>query len=143
MKRNPKTAQTYQDDYGNTKEFTFIDYDKKSKKSMSSPLTKEELEEIQRKMKDHTEKYIQEILSFPAVNAVKGSGGDIFETFVDRDKENGITWNEKVVRGACMIDPILTRNLLNKLWKSTVKEQYWFDDMSHEDIISGKWKDLT
>ena len=52
-------------------------------------------------------------------------------------------WDEEMVTNMCKIDSTFRYNLSNSIWKNTVKEQYWFEDMSYEDIIAGKWKELT
>lgn len=137
------SAEGYRDMDGNHRQFTFIDHDVKTRKSMGNPLKKEELEELKNEITRAKERKIQEILALPAINAIRHPNGEIYENFIIRNQEdNIITWNEDVVRGACMIDSNIGSNLWNILWKTTVKEASWWDDMSHEDIIAGKWKQL-
>jgi hypothetical protein len=135
------SAQHYRDLDGNSKSFTFVDHDVKPSISVTSS-TKEDIELIKKEVRDHTERVIEEILSFPAVNILKNSYG-MYEEFVIRNAEKGvIEWNEEMVRNACRINDILRYNMSIAIWKGSVKEQHWFDDMSHEDIIAGKWKEL-
>lgn len=91
-------------------------------------------------LEEYKERKVKEILALPAINAVRGA--EIYEPFILRDKEEGISWNENVLRGACMLNMSLANAIWNITWKNTVKEQYWWDDMSHEDILAGKWKEL-
>ena len=106
-------------------------------------MNEEELKELKKSIEEAKKRKIEEILSLPAVNAVRNGGADIYEPFVTRDKETGVSWNKNVVTGACMLDSQLANSIWNILWKNTVKDQYWWDDMSHEDILAGKWKELT
>lgn len=126
----------YTDIDGMSKQFTYIDHDKKTKVSRA---TKENLEDLQIVMRTFAEMAIEEILAMPAVNAVRNPDG-LYEEFITRDPEKGITWNERVVKDACMINSTLRSNLWNQVWKASVKMQYWFEDMPHEDIIAGEWK---
>lgn len=135
------SAQHYRDLDGNSKSFTFVDHDVKPSISVMSS-SKEEIENLKKEISEHTENSIKAILSMPAVNALNDSNG-MYSHLVKRNIEKGIIeWDEDVVANMCRIDSVFMYNLSNTLWKRTVKEQYWFEDMSHEDIIAGKWKEL-
>ena len=83
------------------------------------------------------EQKIEEVLSMPAVSI---AGMDCYQILINRTLE-GITWNESAVR-----DLMMTTDhfyfLPSLVWKRTVKETHWFDEMSNEDIVNGKWKNL-
>lgn len=126
----------YTDIDGMSKQFTYIDHDKKTKISTSQGET---LEQIREAMKDHTYKVIRAILSMPAVNVVRNPDG-LYEEFVTRSEEKGVAWNETMVFDACSINPILCYNMFNQVWKASVRMQYWFEDMPYTDILKGEWK---
>jgi hypothetical protein len=126
----------YTDINGMSKQFTYIDHDKKTKISTAK---EENPEQIKRAIKDHTYKAIRAILSMPAVNVVRNPD-DLYEEFVIRDPEKGVIWNDTMVFDACSINDILRYNMFNQVWKATVKMQYWSEDMSYDDIIAGEWK---
>lgn len=136
------SAQHYRDLDGNSKSFTFVDHDVKTSISVTSS-TKEEVEELKRQIVKDTENSINAILALPAVNALRDPHG-MYESLIKRNMEKGvIEWDEEMVRNMCKIDSTFRYNLSISIWKNTVKEQYWFEDMSYEDIIAGKWKELT
>jgi hypothetical protein len=120
---------TYIDNDGQSKQFTYIDHDKKTKVAPSKPLSEDERASLKDSLKQYEQNMIEEILAFPAVNAVRNPFG-LYEEFVIRS-ESGITWHEQMVREACSINDTLRRNLHTQLWRRTVKEQFWFEDMSH------------
>lgn len=127
----------YTDIDGMSKQFTYIDHDKKTK--ISTAHKGETLEELRESIKTHAYKVIRAILSMPAVNVVRNPDG-LYEEFVTRDSEKGILWNETMVFDACSINPTLCYNMFNQVWKTSVKMQYWFEDMPYDDIIAGQWK---
>lgn len=145
----------YTDIDGMRKQFTYIDHDRHTSRvdtfARESDEVKEarkkRLEDIRKGLKEYNNKMIAEILALPAVNAVRGTDTFIeqalYQEFVKRSVEDGITWNEPVLRAACDINTNLCRDLHMRVWKHTIKEDHWFVDMSHEDILSGKWKELT
>jgi len=124
----------YTDIDGMSKQFTYVDHDKKTTISTHNEDTKE----VKEALKSHTDQVIEAILSLPAVNAVRNPDG-LYEEFIIRDKELGISWNEHVVRDALPLNSTLRYNLFNQVWKASVKMQYWNEDMSYEDIIKGEW----
>lgn len=133
----------YTDLYGHSKQFTYIDHDVKTKISTYAPTEEEKREQKAIEDKRRADR-IDEILSLPAVCAVQSEDPFIkqvlYEEFVVRSPQ-GIKWNEIVLRNACSIDDELARALHLRVWRKTVKEQYWFEEMSHEDIMAGKWRD--
>jgi hypothetical protein len=130
----------YVDEYGHTKQFTYIDHDVKPTIRTTPPKSEAEIAEISALVKQEAEKAIAEILQFPAISAIKNLNGE-YEQFVLRDEQNGITWREDMVREACMINSTLRHNLSLATWRGSVKFEHWWDDMSHEDIMAGKWKE--
>ena len=132
----------YTDDSGMRRQFTIIDHDKKSKLPPPDKLTDEEKKSLRDSINAFTERSIKEILALPAVNILNNSQG-LYEEFITRNVEKGvIEWNEEMVRNACRINDTLRYNMRNAIWRQTVKEQFWYDDMPHEDIMAGKWKEL-
>lgn len=135
------SAQVYRDLDGNHRQFTYIDHDVKSKYT-APPLTEEEAVALRDTVQSDINKQINMILALPAVSLLK-SGNAYAEDYIERDVENGlIKWRESMVRDALSINHNLRFTFLNAVWKSTVQSQYWFLDMSYEDIIAGKWKEL-
>jgi hypothetical protein len=130
----------YLDGAGNSRQFTYIDHDSKLKKSFNPPMTEEELKALKAEIEAAKKRVIEEILALPAVNLIKGN--ELYEPFVTRSQETGVTWNVNVLTGACMLDSQLATSMWTILWKNTVKEQYWWDDLTHEEILAGKWKEL-
>ena len=137
---NAKDA--YKDIDGNMKQFTHIDHDVKTKIGIDPPLSDSEKKTLQESVKNSTELQIQAILALPAVSAVLSGQADYYEQFIIRDPEKGIIWRDHMVKDTCRLNDILRHNLFLNVWRNTVKEPYWFDDMSYEDIIEGKWKQL-
>lgn len=131
----------YTDIDGMRKQFTYIDHDKKTKIA-TGKISKTELKKLKKSIDDYTERQIAEVLALPAVNVRNNHG--LYEEFIIRDAEDGkIKWHEEMVKSACRINSTLLYNLHLSVWRNTVKEQHWFDDMSHEDILAGEWKKLT
>lgn len=144
----------YSDIYGHSRNFTYIDHDRHTSRTQlgrESASTLEEkqqrLDALQKEIKDHNDQMIEEILALPAVNAVRNEDNFIdkalYEEFIIRSVDTGITWNEQVLREACTLNHNLCRELHQRVWRHTVKEQHWFEDLSHEEMLSGKWKELT
>jgi hypothetical protein len=131
----------YTDIEGMSRQFTTVDHDKKTKISTGS-ISDKELQTLKQDITDEVERAILEILALPAVNVLKNGDGLYEEFIVRKMPEQRIEWNEPMVRNACKINFTLRYNMWNTVWKGTVKEQYWFEDMSHEDILAGKWKEL-
>lgn len=134
------TRQTYRDPKdGLTKQFTIIDHDKKTKINTNAPLSETELDKLNREIREGKERKIAEILQFPAAAAPI----ELYGIFTNRSEQTGVTWNESSLTEACMIDDnLFSYRLWNTLWRSIVKQDYWWDDMSHEDVMAGEWKKL-
>lgn len=133
----------YVDLDGMTKQFTYVDHDKKTK--IHIPLTEEEKKELQDSIAKRKEETILEILAMPAVNVMSREDTlldkNLYNEFVLRHKERKeIFWNEEFLRKACNLNEDLARTLHLRVWRNTVKEQYWFEDLSHEEMIAKKWK---
>lgn len=133
------TSQSYEDLDGMSRSFTMIDHSKKTKVGLT--MSKEEVKLAKDSLDEFTEKSILEILSLPAISVANIYDG-AYSGFIER-KDEEVIWREDMVRDACKINPTLLYNLKNLAWKNTVREQFWFEDMSHEDILAGKWKELT
>lgn len=136
------TAEQYIDpNDGLTKQFTIIDHDIKPK--MSLPLTKEDHQKVKEDLEQYTKETIEEILALPAVNATRHDDpmirSTLFNEFVTRTPQ-GVIWDEKTLRATCEIDMDILRDLKKRVWKNTVLQEYWFAEMSYEDILKGKWK---
>lgn len=134
------TQQTFRDPKdGLTKQFTIIDHDKKTKINTNAPLSEGKLAELHKEIKEYKERRIEQILQFPAASA----SIELYGVFTNRNEQTGVTWNEPAVREACMIDQDgFLDNLRLHLWRKTVQEKYWWDSMSHEDVMAGEWKKL-
>ena len=129
----------YQDRDGNWKNFTYVDHDKKL--SMKIMPSNEEIQDAKTQLKEYKEKKIAEILSLPAICAVMNKD-DRNEEFVERNiEEKSVKWREEVVRNACMINVDLCRNLFNEVWYNTVGPSNVDKDITHENLVAGKWKE--
>lgn len=126
----------YTDLDGQSRQFTYIDHDKKSK--MSTYIEEGNASENFRKLLN---RFIDQILALPAAAIVEGWLADDYELYVTRNREKGIQWREEMVREAIKINPDLMYSMWNRVWKNTVREQYWFEEISYEDILAGKWKE--
>lgn len=130
----------YTDIDGMSRQFTYVDHDKKTKIA-SGKLAKDELSKIKQELIDYTERKIAQILALPAVNVHNPDG--LYEEFIIRDVDTRtIKWHEEMVKNTCRINSVLMGNLFNTVWRNTVKEQNWFIDLSHEEILAGEWKKL-
>lgn len=126
------SPDNYRDINGYMKTFNYIDHDVKTSISRYST----EMEDSD-DLKEYKEQKIKEVLSMPAASV---AGMDCYQVLINRSVE-GITWNESAVK-----DLMMTTDhfyfLPSSVWKRTVKETHWFDEMPHEDIMDGKWKTL-
>ena len=132
----------YVDRDGQTKQFTYIDHDIKPKVSSILDMSEEERKELRDTLNLYRDREIAQILALPAVSFLK-SGNMFAEDYIIRDLEKGIIWNEVFTKNALSINSDMRYTVHLSVWRNTVKEQYWFEDMSHEDILSGKWKEWT
>ena len=130
----------YTDMDGMSRQFTVIDHDKKTKIA-SSKMTDEEKNALKDAVNLAKQQTIDKILALPAISFLK-SGNTFAEDCIVRDLEKGIIWDETFVRNMLDIKTEMLLPIWNSVWKNTVKEQYWFDDMSYEDVMAGKWKQL-
>lgn len=130
----------YTDMDGMSRQFTVIDHDKKTSIA-SSKMSDEEKESLRNAINIDKQQTINKILALPAVSFLK-SGNMFAEDCIIRDLEKGIIWDETFVRNMLDIKTEMLHPIWNTIWKNTVKEQYWFDDMSYEDVMEGKWKQL-
>ena len=124
---------------GQHREFTVIDHDKKLKIA-TDHISEQEKESLRKSVDDTCHQTINEILALPAISFLK-SGNLFAEDYVERDIEKGIIWREQMIRDALLINDAMRYSIRNQVWKNTVKEAYWFEEMSYEDILSGKWKE--
>lgn len=133
------SATTYRDMDGNHKNFTFVDHDKKSKMSASVDMSEEELKSLKKTINSDIDRSIDEILALPAQNCF--TPNNLYDEFVVRNvEEKRIDWQKNMLRNACRINHTLRHNLWNVVWRNTVKSQYWYEDLPHDDILAGKWK---
>lgn len=131
---------TYTDLDGQSKQFTYIDHDIKTKKSFSPPLSDDEKSNLKEGVKEDLRIRIEAILSLPAVSLLK-SKYSFAEDFVIRDVEKGIIWNETYTKNTLSLNSDLAYSFYTLCWKNTVREQYWNEYLSDKDIISKKWID--
>lgn len=138
----------YTDMDGMARQFTVIDHDRHTSRTQlgrESEETKEDREQrlsnLRTSITEARERRINEILAMPAISFVK-SGNTFAEDCIIRDLEKGIIWDEKFVRGFLEARPDMVYVMYNSVWKNTVKPQHWDLDMSYEDILAGKWKEL-
>ena len=124
---------------GQHRQFTVIDHDKKLKIA-TDHITEDEKRELLEINQKYTNETIEEILALPAVAFLK-SGNMFAEDYIERDMEKGIIWREQMVRDALSINDSMRYTVRSQVWKNTVKETYWFEEMSHEDVLDGKWKE--
>jgi len=139
---------TYTDIEGMSRQFTVIDHDKHTSRTQMGRETEEikkkkeqERIELTKQLMEVKERSIQQILAMPAISFLK-SGNTFAEDCIIRDVEKGIIWDETFVRNFLEVRPDMMYVMFNTIWKNTVKEQYWFEEMAHDDILAGKWKQL-
>lgn len=133
------SAEKYTDLEGHSRQFTFVDHDIKSTLSSTPPMKESELEELRKFISQSRINKIEEILALPAISFVK-SKNTFAETFIERNREKGVVWHEVAVRNLISNPPMLDA-VHHCTWRYTIKEAYWFEEMSHEDILAGKWKE--
>lgn len=136
-------AEGYSDLEGQSRRFTYIDHDVKTK--FYIPQTTEEITKLKEDIRKYHMEKIDEVLAMPAINAVAKSDpfldSTLYNEFVTRSPE-GVKWDEQMVRNTLSIDSQLTDNLHRRVWRYTVPEQYWFEELSHEEMIEGsKWRE--
>lgn len=140
----------YIDINGMSRQFTIIDHDrhtsrtKSGRESEESKLAKQErLANLQKEIATINQKRILATLSLPPYDMSIGETDPIrkiiFSSFLNKET---VCWDENVVKSACEIDTQLSIRLFDETWKHTIPEQNWYVDMSYDDIISGKWKEL-
>lgn len=124
----------YDDMEGNVKQFTYVDHDIKTK--VSNHISGN-IDDVRNAIKKYREDKIEEVLAMPAVSI-----GDMeqYQVLINRSAE-GITWNKNAVKELLLTtDHVYFLPIL--VWKKTVKESHWHDNVEHEDILKGKWKNL-
>jgi hypothetical protein len=140
----------YTDIDGQSKMFTYIDHDRHTSRTQSGRESDEvkerkakELEELRASIKKINDDKISAILAMPPYDMGIGETDFVkkvlYTNLILRDPPR---WEENMVREICTIDKDLCTRLFNETWRNTVKEEYWQEDMSYEDIIAGKWKEL-
>lgn len=141
---------TYTDRDGNLKQFTVIDHDvKKPVGGRESKETKDrkkkELEELRKSIKSSSEEKIDEILLFPPIYAAYPEDdfvqAHIFNEIISTD--NGIAWDEKILREVCEIDKGFSHKLFGRVWKQYVKEEFQKEELSHEQMMKKEWEKWT
>lgn len=130
------SATHYKDEDGNMKNFTFIDHDIKT--SIGVLIEGEDNKRAREAwMTKYKEESIAEILVMPPISCP----AHVIDTYIIRDVEqNKLRWNEELVRTNCMANSDVLYSLKMLTWKRTVSEPHWHEDMSHEDMMAGKWK---
>lgn len=131
----------YTDNDGMSRQFTYIDHDKKTKIS-TDKLTGKEKKALDDWMLDYKKSTINAILAMPAVS-FRQSGNMFANDYTKIDTEKGeIVWDENVVRNALDINDDMRYVVFNATWKNTVAERHWFTELTHDEIIEGKWQEL-
>lgn len=120
----------YRDMEGNMRTFTTVDHDVKLK---ISPYLKED---VSKQLKEAHKNLVEEICALPAVSV---SGKEYYGDFIERSVEKGIVWKIDALQKLSLDQLIFMKTIA---WKNTVKEQYWFEEFTHEDFIEGKWQTL-
>lgn len=80
----------YTDINGASRQFTYVDHDKKIK--MGGTITKEEISQAKEDLKSYKVSLIERLLNLPP-----SACPDIFQDYVQRDGSS-ILWNEKMIR---------------------------------------------
>ena len=140
----------YTDIDGMSRQFTIIDHDRHTSRTKMGRESDEvkaqktkKLEELAASIKKNNDDKISAILAMPPYDM--GMGQDdivnkiLFTNLILRDPPR---WEENMVREICSIDKDLCSRLFNETWRNTVSQENWEVDMSYEDIIAGKWKEL-
>lgn len=133
---------TYTDNDGQSKQFTYIDHDKKQKISSHLSPSQNELEEMQKRQEDYTAWKIEFVLLLPAINIVDASGG-VYNTLVKMDGEK-VIWNKEAV--SAHLKGNINSFLPTMIWRRTVPEASWFIpawlNTDEEFFRKGEWKNL-
>lgn len=137
------TAEQYVDPQdGQTKQFTIIDHDIKTKVSASDIMSEKEKKELYETVQREAKERIEEILSFPAVFLIL-SKNTFAEDYIERHPEKGIIWREEMVRDALSVNTDLRYAFHHGIWRMAVRPEHWHNDISHEEILAGKWKEWS
>lgn len=134
----------YTDVDGQSRQFTYIDHDKKTKISRERE-TKEEKQKRKDLLKAYKQQEIEFILSRPAIFWVE-TGNTFAEEYVKRDENDGLIWDEKYVRSALDINDEM-RSLIHR---AVSRENTWSNNdqaekfrlLEYEDFCDGKWKEF-
>ena len=137
------SPDNYTDIDGNLKTFTYIDHDKKTSISMSTE-TEEEREERKKNHKTLLQQTIDEIIEFPAIYAAYPEDdmlkAHLFNEIIN--SEDGVKWDIPILKEICMIDRDFALLLRSRLWKQYIKPENIFKELTHEEFMEGKWKEL-
>jgi hypothetical protein len=133
-------GESYYGRDGQSHTYTEIDCDIKTKIS-TARLSEEEFSALNEDIKRNKMLHILAILALPAIS-VAGKMGGKFDNFIGRSQDQGVHWRNQMVQDACLIDDVLRYSLFQCAWKNTVQPMDWDEDLSYEDIINGKYKDL-
>lgn len=132
----PPSHRTYDDLEGNVKQFTYVDHDKKPTFAVG---INEPVEESHNKVKAWKELRIKQLLLLSAAVIARIPNADRYQEFVTRDPEKGVLWNETVIRNYCDVVGMYECYLLFMLtWKAAMKVEYWFEDLTLEEMEQGK-----
>lgn len=141
----------YQDWEGNWHPFSIVDHDKKTstaamqKGKSKATLEKEKEESTDRnnQLKSYNEEKIDEILQFPAVYSALPSDdfiqAHLFSEIISKE-EGDVKWDNTILREICSIDREFTSKLHTRLWQHHIKPEYQKEELTHEDMMAGKWK---
>lgn len=73
---------------------------------------------------------------------VVGFAGGIFDPMIIRDVPNNkVIWDSEKLKTFVLSNPEQSRELWLQLWRRMVPEQYWFEDLTHQEFMEKKWKD--
>ena len=135
-------AEGYTDLDGQSKQFTYIDHDIKSKVSFHDD-SPEAMEKVNKEIKTRLEEIIQEILQFPAIYAAYPEDDMLKAHLYNEiiDSTDGVKWDEKILREVCEIDREFAATLHNRLWKQYIKPDHQNEEPTHEEMMTGKWKE--
>jgi len=133
------SAESYTDDDGNYKQFTFIDHDVKTKITPYVKMSDDELTNLKKSILDGKLREIEQILELPAVYAADLHNG-FYEDAIKRN--NGvIEWDSEYIRSKVLLDSEYGRVLFLSVWRAMLPEKYWFDDYdSYENVMSHIWE---
>lgn len=130
----------YTDNDGMRKQFTIIDHDKKLK--ISSHVSSETLEDIQKLLDQYLKEKIETVLLLPAMNIYDASGG-IYNNLLNISQDR-VTWNEEAVKAHCTAN--INSFITTLLWRRTVAMAHWFHPKWQEGdmdwLRSREWETL-